>query len=75
MGEVVRLHEIERGESVRAGSPLRAPGSASHIEKLDEINRLRAALAPFVRAYKKAADPIGDSDLYNEQRATAKAKQ
>jgi len=28
---------------------------------------LEAALRPFVDAYKKAADPIGDSDLYDEQ--------
>lgn len=28
---------------------------------------LREALRPFVEAYEKAADPIGDSDLYNEQ--------
>jgi hypothetical protein len=29
--------------------------------------KLKAALAPFVTAYLKHEDPIGDSDLYNEQ--------
>lgn len=29
--------------------------------------RLAQVLAPFVEAYVKAAEPIGDSDLYNEQ--------
>lgn len=32
-----------------------------------EIERLRKALLPFVLAYVKAADEIGDSDLYPEQ--------
>lgn len=32
-----------------------------------EILQLRQALQPFVLAYAKAADPIGDSDLDNEQ--------
>ena len=32
-----------------------------------EIFKLRAALDPFVTAYRNAADPIGDSDLDDEQ--------
>jgi hypothetical protein len=32
-----------------------------------EIFRLRAAIDPFVKAYHKSADPIGDSDLDDEQ--------
>lgn len=31
------------------------------------IRELAAALRAFVSAYLKAADPIGDSDLYDEQ--------
>lgn len=31
------------------------------------IAALEAALAPFVAAYLKHSDPIGDSDLYPEQ--------
>lgn len=36
-------------------------------EAKQEIFRLRAALDPFVTAYRKGADPIGDSDLDDEQ--------
>ena len=32
-----------------------------------EIFKLRAALDPFVTAYRKAEDKIADSDLYDEQ--------
>lgn len=35
-----------------------------------EIERLRAALRPFVQSYVDRADPIGDSDLYPEQPVT-----
>ena len=33
---------------------------------LHRIEQLESALRPFVVAYEKYADPIGDSDLYNE---------
>lgn len=33
----------------------------------ERIARLERSLLPFVEAYEKAADPIGDSDLYDEQ--------
>lgn len=37
-------------------------------QKLRQENtRLRAALAPFVQSYERDAEPIGDSDLDNEQ--------
>jgi hypothetical protein len=35
--------------------------------KAEDAHKLRLALLPFVLAYAEAADPIGDSDLYNEQ--------
>jgi hypothetical protein len=35
--------------------------------KIDFRSLLEAALKPFVEAYSSAADPIGDSDLYDEQ--------
>lgn len=38
-----------------------APSNKTDIEKLER------ALRPFAEAYAKAADPIGDSDLDNEQ--------
>jgi hypothetical protein len=34
---------------------------------LAEVAALRAALLPFVASYNRAADHIGDSDLYGEQ--------
>jgi hypothetical protein len=34
---------------------------------LAEVAALRTALAPFVASYNRAADHIGDSDLYGEQ--------
>lgn len=33
----------------------------------DAAHDLLAALQPFVDAYRKAACPVGDSDLYDEQ--------
>lgn len=33
----------------------------------DLIVQLHMALKPFVEAYRKTAEPIGDSDLYDEQ--------
>lgn len=61
---------------------MRQPDVAAAIDKFgatanriaDERNallktnrQLMAALKPFVVAYEKAAEPIGDSDLYGEQ--------
>ncbi len=40
--------------------------SAAEMETAT-VARLRAALEPFVAAYEERADPIGDSDLDNEQ--------
>lgn len=37
------------------------------IAEIERGNQLRAALRPFVDAYKKSACPVGDSDLDNEQ--------
>jgi hypothetical protein len=34
---------------------------------LREHRELVAALKPFVESYERAADPVGDSDLYPEQ--------
>ena len=34
---------------------------------MTDKDRIIQALRPFVEAYAKAADPIGDSDLDNEQ--------
>ncbi len=34
---------------------------------MTDKDRIIQALKPFVEAYAKAADPIGDSDLNNEQ--------
>jgi hypothetical protein len=41
------------------------PGQKIVAYRVDE--KLANALAPFVAAYEKAACPVGDSDLYNEQ--------
>lgn len=35
--------------------------------KMTREQRIEAALAVFAEAYAKSADPIGDSDLDNEQ--------
>ena len=59
-------------ERTRKASP---PSLQAAMEKLEttahevaaERQALRRALKPFVKAYAKAADPIGDSDLYDEQ--------
>lgn len=37
------------------------------MKRVSAEDRLRAALRPFVDAYEKSAEPIGDSDLYDEQ--------
>jgi len=33
----------------------------------ERVLELEKALLPFVLAYQREAEPIGDSDLYNEQ--------
>lgn len=37
------------------------------IAALEQSARAQDALRPFVEAYARSAEPIGDSDLYNEQ--------
>lgn len=37
------------------------------MKPLSQKQALIQALRPFVAAYKRDADPIGDSDLYDEQ--------
>lgn len=42
----------------------------STLKQLDHeglARQLANALRPFIQAYEKSADPIGDSDLYPEQ--------
>lgn len=53
---------------INAGNEASLNAIAVGIDDLKAENaKLRQALLPFVTAYNKAADPIGDSDLYNEQ--------
>jgi hypothetical protein len=40
---------------------------ASALKVADEYNALLRAVLPIVVSYEVAADPIGDSDLYDEQ--------
>lgn len=40
---------------------------SAYMSLLAQRNRLLDALRPFVAAYEKGADDIGDSDLWNEQ--------
>jgi len=40
---------------------------AANLRVIAAAPALLKALRPFVDAYQKAADPIGDSDLYDEQ--------
>lgn len=51
-----------------AASEAHRQGKAEGLREAVVCNKaLIAALRPFVIAYRKAADPIGDSDLYPEQ--------
>ena len=59
------------GRRVVGFFPYETPETAAALRELPLTGTkgpdLRAALRPFVAAYMKAADEIGDSDLYDEQ--------
>ena len=60
----------------RAMSAAHNKGGAAQVwrvatARMDQrVADLIAALRPFVAAYEKHSDPIGDSDLYDEQPVT-----
>jgi hypothetical protein len=50
-----------------APQPSEESASFAPGELMARIEQLESALRPFVDAYSANAEPIGDSDLYNEQ--------
>lgn len=56
-----RRHVAELQQATISGIEAASAVDAIRIHKLIE------ALRPFVAAYQRHADPIGDSDLYDEQ--------
>lgn len=63
---------MEEGARLAEAEALGTPPNAAERATAAKVERrnsdlLIAALAPFVAAYEERADPIGDSDLDNEQ--------